>query len=427
MADAQKLIEAAGTGDAEVIHSLLSSGLDVNAPNGGGETALIRAAGNGQAEMVRLLLHHGANVNAKTADGMTPLIRAAFFGHPEAARLLMLRGADLSARDRLGSTAMDWALAKGHDEVAETLSQPLPLESEEETLIQQPLKTQLIQPAPQASPARADQSIAPSMPPPQEIPQNIVAEASPATATAEEDAPEEELTIPREAVPERKPLRAARAARPLIAVPAPSIGRQEIPVSRPAEKNNYLHIALTTLVIFLISGGVVYTITAGLRRSTVSQEQPENSVDAPTTINADPTPVATPATKRTEAEAQPATALDANAMNANRESVEETSAQAPSSSVSLERVADRSRSNAPTVTRTARVVETRDSSTVRATRRTERADENRRNEREQENSERQRREAVVRDSASQRTPVNVSTPVPNPPPPTAKKKVIQWP
>lgn len=432
MVDAQNLIEAAGSGDAERVQSILAAGFDVNTPNGGGETALIRAAGNGQADMVRLLVRHGADVNAQSADGMTPLIRAAFFGHPEAARVLMMRGADLAIKDRLGSTAIDWALAKGHDEVAETLSQPVPAEAEEETLIQQLPQAKPVEVEPQTvAAAQAEQliEIRQKAPPPI-VPQNTVAEVSPTIAAAEE-APEEELTIPREAVTERREKRAARAPRPPVSTP-PLIGRQEIPIARPVEKSNRLHVVLTTIVIFLISGAVVYAITAGWRGAAINQKPQESSVDTPPTI-ADPTPAATPARNRTEAETQPATAFDAGATDSNTTPAAEIST--PSPAASIEKLMEERRANnrsamEAAAARTVRVVESRRPSPTRTPSRTERVVESSRNVREEENNAEQSREAAVRrpavrESATQRSPASVSSPAPATP--AAKKKVIQWP
>jgi ankyrin repeat protein len=58
------------------LKALLDSGLDVNAKDRGGRTALHYAAVLGQAELARHLLSRGANVNVKDTRGRTPLMLA---------------------------------------------------------------------------------------------------------------------------------------------------------------------------------------------------------------------------------------------------------------------------------------------------------------------------------------------------------------
>lgn len=431
MADAQSLIQAAGEGDTEVVRSILSAGLDANTTNGGGETALIRAAGNGHAEIVRLLLARGADVNAKGSDGMTPLIRSAFFGHPEAAQILIARGADLSVRDRLGSTAMDWALAKGHDEVAKTLSEEWPLEQEEdddETLIQRPPELESARPeSPATLPVQHSQRI------PQSVQFEETQEARRAPEVSPEQVPEDEITEPREVKvsSDKRSVSRARAVRQV----APARVPPQVTAYHPAVENNRLYIALTTLAIFVISGAVVYAITAGLQRSAVSQDQSESSIEvppSPTLASPTPTPPsATPKLDRTASSDRPSAAPDAvDAAKAENQTMRTASVKA---AAPAEKAPERSA--APTV-RTTRAAEKRDPPPAKTTRKkTDGADENRRNVKTgaAAGEQQQRREAVVRRPAVRESapppkapPVTTSTPASNPPP-SSKKKVIQWP
>ncbi|MDQ3684845.1 MAG: ankyrin repeat domain-containing protein, partial [Acidobacteriota bacterium] len=123
----QLLMQAAESGDTDVVESLLAENTDVNEPLSGGETALIRAASNGHVETVKILLAKGADVNAKPANGMTALIRAAFFGHAEVVAALLERGADTTAQDPLGQTALKWATAKGHIQIVKLLKNAPPV------------------------------------------------------------------------------------------------------------------------------------------------------------------------------------------------------------------------------------------------------------------------------------------------------------
>ncbi|HVF43183.1 MAG TPA: ankyrin repeat domain-containing protein [Pyrinomonadaceae bacterium] len=120
-AAARALAEAAETGDAARVASLVASGAFADARLRGGETPLMRAAARGYADVARALLDAGADASARRADGFTPLILAAFFGHEEVVRLLLERGADAGARTTLGTTAEKWAASRGFDGVGSLL------------------------------------------------------------------------------------------------------------------------------------------------------------------------------------------------------------------------------------------------------------------------------------------------------------------
>jgi S1-C subfamily serine protease len=64
------------TGVRDDLKALLDSGLDVNARDRGGRTALHLAARQGQVDAARYLLSRGADLNAKDAVGRTPLMLA---------------------------------------------------------------------------------------------------------------------------------------------------------------------------------------------------------------------------------------------------------------------------------------------------------------------------------------------------------------
>src|ERR1044071_2306109 len=74
-----RLPDAAMNGDSATVNSLLKqAGIDVNAPQGDGSTALHWAAYRGDLEMTQALLKAGASVKAATRIGaMTPLFMAA--------------------------------------------------------------------------------------------------------------------------------------------------------------------------------------------------------------------------------------------------------------------------------------------------------------------------------------------------------------
>ena len=86
--------------------------------------ALLRAAREGHADAVEELLKTpGIDVNATDESGNTALLEAARFGHDHVARVLLASGADTKVRDKDGKTPLMLAIAGGHDEVVMALRQ----------------------------------------------------------------------------------------------------------------------------------------------------------------------------------------------------------------------------------------------------------------------------------------------------------------
>ncbi|GHT01743.1 hypothetical protein AGMMS50276_30410 [Synergistales bacterium] len=92
----------------ETISLLLKNGADVNAKNRGGPTTLMYAAGfNPNPEIIAVLLKNGADINAKTIDGDTVLMAAAVENpNPEIIALLIKNGADVNTKHQSGRTAL---------------------------------------------------------------------------------------------------------------------------------------------------------------------------------------------------------------------------------------------------------------------------------------------------------------------------------
>ena len=93
----KQLWDAAQTGDAATVSTLLEQGADANTATASGETALHAAIAAGSFPAVMQLVSKGANVNAATATGWTPLHHAARFGRADAANYLLQQGADPKA------------------------------------------------------------------------------------------------------------------------------------------------------------------------------------------------------------------------------------------------------------------------------------------------------------------------------------------
>ena len=101
---------------------VLGMGADVNAKNGGGNSALIGASTNGHTEIVARLLEEGANVNMNDNYGYTALMWASNMGHTRIVEMLLERpGIDANAKMELGWTALMMANQNEHTEIIELL------------------------------------------------------------------------------------------------------------------------------------------------------------------------------------------------------------------------------------------------------------------------------------------------------------------
>ena len=103
------LHRSAKAGDIEGLKAALGAGLDVNARDRQGWTALMHVVNKGFTLMVPPLLEAKADLDMRAPDGATALFMAAVHGHSEIIALLMEAGADISIRGPKGKTASDVA------------------------------------------------------------------------------------------------------------------------------------------------------------------------------------------------------------------------------------------------------------------------------------------------------------------------------
>jgi len=122
----ETLWRAAEAGNLGAVSEILSDGVDVDAANAYGTTALIRAVAAGRTQIVSLLLERGANPNGTRNDGFTPLLLAAFFGHADIVKNLIEYGANSKATSRFGTSAQMWACARTFHTVADYLEKQQP-------------------------------------------------------------------------------------------------------------------------------------------------------------------------------------------------------------------------------------------------------------------------------------------------------------
>lgn len=103
---------AAGHGDTLMVHTLLESGVDVNAISDSGLTPLHYAANNGHEEVAKILISFGAEVNARDNLGINPLGYAIDGTHLKTIKTL-IPYANLSLQDNCGETVKDLDERKG--------------------------------------------------------------------------------------------------------------------------------------------------------------------------------------------------------------------------------------------------------------------------------------------------------------------------
>jgi ankyrin repeat protein len=100
-----------GHADSEHVHFLLAAGVDPNAPDHFGHTAIYFASNCGSAEIASALLSKKAQVNVHCGPTKsTPMHMAARRDHVEIGKLLYSAGANLEARDIKGHTPLRRAL-----------------------------------------------------------------------------------------------------------------------------------------------------------------------------------------------------------------------------------------------------------------------------------------------------------------------------
>ncbi len=107
--------------DAEMVALLVRADANVSTVNRYGASALAEACKNGNAAIVKLLLEAGADANTTMKGGEAVLMLAARSGNAETAKALLAHGADPNQRERLDQTALMWAAAEGHAAVVRAL------------------------------------------------------------------------------------------------------------------------------------------------------------------------------------------------------------------------------------------------------------------------------------------------------------------
>jgi ankyrin repeat protein len=112
-------------GNIFTVCDLVVQGMDVNARDRYGQTALMLAAHAGHREIVETLITQRADLNVTAKFGLSALMLAIIAGHEDVARLLAKSGADLCIKatgsEFAGKTAYDLAMELGMLELSTEL------------------------------------------------------------------------------------------------------------------------------------------------------------------------------------------------------------------------------------------------------------------------------------------------------------------
>ena len=104
--DIERMLGAAGNGDAQIVQHFLDSDIPVDAEDRHGNRAVNHAAKAGQREVLQLLIDKGASLNEPDGIGRIPLMACAEGDHPELVEILVAAGANVDGTGEAGRTAL---------------------------------------------------------------------------------------------------------------------------------------------------------------------------------------------------------------------------------------------------------------------------------------------------------------------------------
>lgn len=98
----EAFLTAARTGDVESVELFLDAGMDPNAANSYGSTALVEASRNGKLDVIRLLIERKADLDRVPPEGEPAIAEAVQHDQVEAIKLLAASGADVNRTGNSG-------------------------------------------------------------------------------------------------------------------------------------------------------------------------------------------------------------------------------------------------------------------------------------------------------------------------------------
>lgn len=119
--DLATLLQAVAQGDVKTSDLLLTAGINANAPDARGTTALMLAARDGRDHLAQLLLEHDADPDAADQQNTTALMQAAAGGHDDTISILLDDDAQVDLTNNQGESALLLAAKSGHEEAVRQL------------------------------------------------------------------------------------------------------------------------------------------------------------------------------------------------------------------------------------------------------------------------------------------------------------------
>ncbi len=108
------LIRASENGDLALVHSILATGVDIDAVDDRGRTAVMAATHGNHPSVVQALIEAGANIHIQDNMKDNPFLYAGAEGLLEILRLTIAAGADTKLVNRYGGSALIPACHHGY-------------------------------------------------------------------------------------------------------------------------------------------------------------------------------------------------------------------------------------------------------------------------------------------------------------------------
>jgi len=115
------LMLAAIYGKKDIVNKFVNlPGIDINAKDHSGISALLYASFQGYSEITRILIENGADINV-SVSGVTPLLAAIKGKSIDTVKVLVGNGADINKKDNDGNSSLVYASYVGSLEIAKLL------------------------------------------------------------------------------------------------------------------------------------------------------------------------------------------------------------------------------------------------------------------------------------------------------------------
>lgn len=116
-----QFLQAADNGDLSQMQVLMATGVDINATNRQGRTAITLASLKQRYECVEYLIAHGADINKQDQTCFNPFLLACLNNDLRLLRITLKANPDLNCLSRFGGVGLTPACEKGHLDIVREL------------------------------------------------------------------------------------------------------------------------------------------------------------------------------------------------------------------------------------------------------------------------------------------------------------------